>query len=382
MPESYGRKELALMLLGLPPDTPDPDERIEALLHTQAGVERHNKTAKNIYSNVSLIMRELGIDDVLDLYRKDKKGKYPAGEWIEKRKLANASKARYYSSLMSVANPERAAREIAERVPDDAREHFRERMKHYDRAVRDEMDENVADERELRSILPWEEIVSAYERNRHRLSCQQAVIADMYIGFASDPAAAPRRLDYNALRVYASRPRKPEPNYVVVRPPARARLHLSEFKTAARRAEPIDVDLPEGLSRNLAESLGRKPWRKYLLFKTRGRDRCAPLTAHLLGYHIRETTEALTGREIPVNGLRKSFITWLHSRNLSVAALKRFAYQMGHSVEMAALYRRINIEESKGAAGGAGGGGGGGAGADRCFRCGGAGHWARDCPHA
>ena len=372
---SFNTHDLALMLLRLPKDA--PPAAVRELLHTQKGIEKNNKTAKNIHSNASLMMRELGLSNVLDLYEKDAGGKYPAGEWIEKRKLADASKSRYYSSLLSIANPERATAEIAAHVPAAAREHFGERMRHYGQAVRNEMDENMADARELRTILPWKDIVAAYESGRHKLKPQQALLADMYVGFADDPAAAPRRLDYNALRVYATKPKRPEANYILVRPPDRARLHLSEFKTAVKRKEAIEVDLPPGLAERIVRSLGNKPWRKYLFYKTRGPDRCDPLSAHLLGYHLKETMEQLTGREIPVNSLRKSFITWLHSQNLSVARLKQYAYQMGHSVEMAALYRRINIEDSRGGGGEANGTA---TARERCFSCGGAGHRARECP--
>eukprot|EP00873_Tetraselmis_striata_P033993 jgi/Tetstr1/454257/TSEL_041176.t1 len=269
----FSALQLATMLLRVPADTPPAE--VDRMLHTQAGIEEsNNKTAKNIHANLTLMMRDMNTDNVLDLYRRAGAGRYPAADWIEGRRLADASRARYYSSLLSVANPERAAAEIARHVPDHARDHFRARMRHYDRAVRDLMDENIADDRELKSILPWTDIVRAYCENRHALKPQQAVIADMYIGFADDPAAAPRRMDYNALRVYAKAPRPgAAPNYIVVRPPDTARIHLSEFKTAARRTEPISVSLPPGLAERIVQSLGQKPWRPYLLYRSRGPSR-------------------------------------------------------------------------------------------------------------
>lgn len=355
--------ELARILLGN-----NDDSEVRRELFTQDGIER-NKTVKNIHANLSFMMSRMKTNDALDLYALDASGKTAGERWIERHGVSDATRARYYSSLLSMANPQKHGGVLAALVDEAARSSLRAKMKEYDRKVKTRMDDNVADDRELRSILPWEDILAGYRANRSRLDDQHGLIADMYIGFADAPEAAPRRLDYNNLRVYAAAPSKKTQaaNYVVARPGRGVVLHLSEFKTAAKRSEPIDAALPPGLSANILASLGEKPWRKYLLYRTRGDKACEPLSAHLLGYHVGETTQELTGRRIPVNGLRKSFITWLHSKNLSVAVLKRYAYNMGHSVETASLYRRLNIADS------VGGGG------DACFRCGRTGHRAADC---
>lgn len=371
--------DLARILLNAGPQ--EDEGAVRAKLFTQDGIEK-NKTVKNIHANLSLMMRRVGVDNLLDLYATDRNGKIAGAEWIEGHDVSDASKARYYSSLMSAANPEKHGGIIARHVGDAVREKLREKMRRYDRRVKSRMDDNLADDRELRSILPWQDIVAGYKANRAKLGDQQGLIADLYIGFADSPEAAPRRLDYNNLRVYASKPKGKQgskANYVVAKKDGTVSIHLAEFKTAASRAGPIEAALPPGLSASIVASLGSKPWRRYLLYRTRGSQRCEPLSAHLLGYHVRETTEALTGKKIPVNSLRKSFITWLHGKNLSVAVLKRYAYNMGHSVETAALYRRINISDSVDYEGGGGGSAGEEERGDVCFKCGQTGHWAKDC---
>jgi hypothetical protein len=202
-------------------------------------------------------------------------------------------------------------------------------------------------------------------------------VADLYVGFADHPAAAPRRLDYNRVRVYSVRaPAAAEDNYVVANArTGKVSLSLSEYKTFARRREPIRADLPPGLCARILESLGPKPWRAYLLCKLRPPGpRCEPLTAKALGDQVATAMRALTGKPIPVSGLRKSFLTWLHARNLPNRLLTEYALNMGHDVATASLYRKLNIDESR-AAGGRGMAGGGG-----CFFCGAGDHAYAECP--
>ena len=376
MKRSFTSHDLAAMLLGVPADSPGSASIVRERLFTQAGVER-NQTAKNIHSCMTRLMREVGTRDVLGVYGKTN-GKYAAEEWLERAGFAASTKNKYYNAMNSVSNPARPlTARIAELVPSDAREHFLSKAKRNDEALKDRMDENRATDRELDALLPWPDILSAYASRRGGLSPQQALIADLYVGFADHPAGAPRRLDYNRVRVYSVRaPPSPEDNYLV----ANARtgdvsLSLSEYKTFARRREPIRADLPPGLCASILESLGPKPWRAYLLCKQRpAGPRCEPLTAKALGDQVAATMRALTGKPIPASGLRKSFLTWLHARNLPNASLKEYARNMGHDVATATLYRKLNIDdsrpsESRGMAGGGG-----------CFFCGEGDHAYAACP--
>nr|WRJ69533.1 putative zinc knuckle domain-containing protein [Oceanusvirus sp.] len=372
----YTSDDLAAMLLGLPRDA--PRSQIRERLFTQKGIEK-NQTAKNIHSSISRIMKELKTDSVLDVYAKHRNGKYPVEEWLEKSGYADSTKNKYYNAMNSVSNPERkATSEIAALVPAEAREHFLNKANRNNDALKRRMDDNVATDKELGVLLPWRDIVDAYEAKRDALEPQQALIADLYVGFADSPAAAPRRLDYNRVRVYSLRkPKNPEKNHIIVNSgTGKAVLHLSEYKTFNRRQEAITAALPKGLAANVIASLGKKPWRKYLLCKLRGSGTgCEAMSAKSLGDQVSGTMEAMTGKAIPVSGIRKSFITWLHGQNLSNARLKEYAHHMGHDVATATLYRKLNIDDSRKL-----GGGGGGEDGGACYLCGGGDHLYGDCP--
>jgi hypothetical protein len=259
--KSFSSDDLAAMLLGLPKTT--SESQIRERLFTQKGIEQ-NQTAKNIHSSISRIMKEVGTKYVLDVYRKKTNGRYSVEEWLDKSGFADSTKNKYYNAINSVSNPDRkATAEIAALVPTETREHFLAKANRNNDALKRRMDDNVATERELTNLLPWEDIRKAYENNRESLEPQQALIADLYVGFADDPAAAPRRLDYNRVRVYSLRkPKNPEDNHIVVNAgTGKAVLHLSEYKTYTRRQEAITAVLPSGLCARIIESLGRKPWR-------------------------------------------------------------------------------------------------------------------------
>lgn len=331
--------DLAALLLDIPGASA---KKIRSKLHDQRGVEK-NQTAKNIHYCISRLMKEIDTDNVLDLYKPNKSGRYAANAWISSSGFADTTKLRYYNALRAVANPNKKTAEIAKHIPLKGRKYFQKKADDLDKIVKAEADENMADERELNTILPWETIREAYRNKRSELTPVQSLIADIYIGYSDVPEGAPRRLDYDEVKIYKTEPLKPKTNALWVSP-NEVVLYLTKFKTAATYGK-IKAVLPEGLANAIRRSLDDSP-REYLFCKERGIG-CPPMTAITFGYHVKETTKALTGKSIPVSGLRKSFITWLHAQeDMSVARLKQFARQMGHSVETAMLYKKLNIRKS------------------------------------
>lgn len=300
-----------------------------------------NATARNIWTCARRLMEEIGCDDVLDLYRRHRE----VVAWIESDDAppAAASKMTFYSALSALANPDKM-RAVAAHVPACARKRYLCRASALGRVVREEQSKNKLDRRERASILPWPDIVSAYRRHRGRLNESQQVIAALYLAGGDNPAGAPRRLDYNAIRVFegaAPRGVSPDLNYIIVRSPTDVSLVLQEFKTRKYYGT-YKARLPAAVSRVIHDSLRRRP-RDWLIHDSGG----APLTPSSFGRRVAGTLRRLTGRPIGASNLRKSFITWLYSRSdVPRHRLEEYANAMNHSPAEQRTYRRKNISST------------------------------------
>jgi integrase len=267
----------------------------------------------------------------------------------------------YYNSLSAIANPKKLER-VASEVPPEARELYNQRAADLSREVKEAQLENRLSERELTTILPWMSIQEMYRAGRGELDPQERLLADMYLCCYDVPEGAPRRLDYGEVRIfknsrdaemYASAKGEDEDgNYIVLdRSSGKATLVLRNFKTFRHYGE-YRCELPGALAREVFRSVRADP-REYLFYKHCGSacKRKEPLRANTFGVRLSATMEKLTGKAIGVSNLRKSFITWLYNCNdKSEKELLEYASAMGHSTDMARLYRKINIDQSVAAA--------------------------------
>jgi integrase len=301
------------------------------------------QTAKNVFVNVRRLADALRcVDDVLQLYRDPER----TVQWIEGNRAppSPASKATLYSALAHMSNPEKSPR-MARLISTSSRKAFLDRGAQCSKQAKKMANKNRLDARERASILSWPKIQSLYRKNVGRLSDSQRVIASLYLAGGDNPAGAPRRLDYNALRVYRGAPPTDPPphgrmNYIVVRSSDNIDIVLQEFKTR-KYYGPYTARLPVAAARVVSDSLLARP-RRWLL----DNDSQLPLTAKQLGQRLISTLRALTGRGIGASNLRKSFITWLYERgDVSENRLVAFAKAMNHSPAEQKQYRRIGIDK-------------------------------------
>ena len=304
-----------------------------------AAREGSSPTARNLWACLTRLMDRTGTpDDALGLYRRPER----VIAWLEGSEAppAAASKLSFYSALATLSNPDKAP-SVARHVPGRARRRFAAQAAVHGREVRAQQASNRLDARERAVIMRWPDIVACYRKRRHLLNDSQAVIAALYLAGGDNPAGAPRRLDYNAVRVFHGKAppvAPPDLNYITVRSPTNVDLVLQEFKTR-RYYGPYNVTLPAAVSRVIHASLARSP-REWLVHDAQGR----PLTPSSFGKRVAATMRRLTGRAIGASNLRKSFITWLYSRDdIPRHRMDQYAKAMNHSPAEQKLYCRKNI---------------------------------------
>jgi hypothetical protein len=116
----------------------------------------------------------------------------------------------------------------------------------------------------------------------------------------------PKRADLGAVEIYRDDdPRKTDQNYIVLRKPkdGGSYLVMNMYKTS-KYYQTVEEDLPEGLVRDIEQSLTRHP-RKYLFTKEKG----DPMSNNTYSVFVRQTFEELFGRSTGVSLLRHIYIT-------------------------------------------------------------------------
>lgn len=287
------------------------------------------------YNAVSRLLRELGQRDVASLYSDDN----GVIGWVEGPRAPPSLKSKivYYASLVAVSKlPGMEGRARPRAVAA-----FRARASALARMARGARAASAMTDRESASILPWANIVCAYSRCRRELPDGDAVLAALYLAGGSDPAGAPRRLDYNAVAVRSSHPRpgaaSQPPNYIVAGA-AGVTLVLREYKTH-RLYGAYTAHLPAAVASVVLASLRARP-RKWLVD---GDDRL-PITPAALGKRVSAVMARITGHAIGVSNLRKSYVSWILSHHRCLRrSIHEYAVAMGHSVAEQRMYFRSDI---------------------------------------
>lgn len=301
---------------------------VEAAIQSEA-----HATARNTFVSIRRLAVELGVSDVSELYRRCK----DVVAWINSDAAppSPASKLTFYSALAAASR----AVPALERAP--ATKMFLAESKALGKLVREDRAGSRLDARERAAILPWPVITRAYKLSSGKLDDEQSIIAALYLAGGDDPAGAPRRLDYNALRVFVDKAPARIPaglNYVIVRSPSNVELVLQEFKTKKHYGS-YRTGLPSAVSRVIHGSVKRRP-REWLLHDDSGK----PLTPSGFGRRVSATMKKITGKPIGVSNLRKSFVTWLYSSDgVAPDRLHEFAAAMNHSPSEQLAYRRKHI---------------------------------------
>ena len=251
--------------------------------------------------------------------------------WIDGSKYATNSRKTFYIAIVSTLKNN-------DLFP-FAEADYRAKMDALNEQVATKALDQELTELEKAKYLIWPEVLEAYEKIRlavHDLdSFQNYLIVSLYV------LQPPVRLDYAEMRIVTEEPAEHGANYLVWPKESGGTLGpapyflLTDYKTYKHKGA-----LRNPLSPKLCDVI--REWMAmvdddYLLIGSNG----LPMQPWELGQRLIRTFESCTGKSVGANILRHSFDSWKHRNEMSFKESAALALSMGHSQQMAQLYRRI-----------------------------------------
>ena len=269
--------------------------------------------------------------------------------YIEKRKFrgklsSDGTKRNYYNAIRSILGRLKGY--------DTVNEVYQNMLNSYTEKVDKARGDNRMNEKESKNYIPWTDIV---KYNDPEWTDEGKLLFKLYT------AIPPRRIKDYSLMKYVKGKSVPvvkemdkDCNYIVLNnnknPIA---LVFNNYKTKKVYGQFIvDLTLPDGKPHFRYSEIKKAIKQAYKSTNARSGELVFPSAN---GRIIRDFTRTWlyylfrgTGKQIGVNDLRHSFLTYLHRANseMSDNTIRKFASYMGHSSQMSRSYRRIDAPTS------------------------------------
>ncbi len=158
--------------------------------------------------------------------------------------------------------------------------------------------------KQIAKYTSFEEIEAKYETLRNKGAHSTAKASQQFVLLSVLVHLRPKRADLGAVHIFREKdPNRTDINYVVLRKRGSSFLAMNLYKTAQHYRK-VEEDLPEGLVRDITQSLQRWP-RAYLFVKGDGK----PMTNNTYTHFVQRTFESLFGRGTGVSLLRHIYIS-------------------------------------------------------------------------
>lgn len=303
----FALRDVGLMLAGLSPAA--HPRRLDVELS-------RNASARGNYNRVRMMLDRMGESDALRLYRRDPEtGEYPVARWIDAGVLpdgradprysfgSDATRKNHYSTLVMMSTRGKRCDELARRVDDEARAHFKARLAELAGSQRGGAPPPEG------PPLAWADVLRAYADPAAlaRLDDSPAdrLLVDWWL--MGGDAFPPKRRHFGDVAV-GRRPAKsaaPDRDTLVFDRRGGAVLRL-----AGGGEERLPPELAKAVRANL--DAGGARWRR-LLFPTRTGS-ARPASDNTFGQQVKAAFKRLTGRALGINALVKMYLTALESR--------------------------------------------------------------------
>jgi hypothetical protein len=186
-----------------------------------------------------------------------------------------------------------AARNRWKKLHDDLARHQNARVKR-----------SEPEDKQIAKYTSFEEIETKYDDLRKHSPHETLRKSLKFLLMSFIVHMRPKRADLGSVHVFHDRdPRRTDINYIVLRGTGASFLAMNLYKTS-RHHQTIEEDLPDGLVRDIRQSLSRWP-RDYLFVKDDGE----PMPNNTYSQFVKRTFEEYFGRATGVSLLRHIYIS-------------------------------------------------------------------------
>ena len=254
-------------------------------------------------------------------------------KFINNRWASTSTKNAYINAITS----------ILARVPSFEEEHkiYSSLNSKLIKKTQSEKEKNVLSDKELKNILPWKKILKL---GSHIKDPRDKLIYSMYTEIP------PRRLDdYRLMKIVRNRNQKfvdnlpKNYNYIYLDKKDMPKyMVINRYKTASTYGS-YKASVPTKLGK-IIQNYVKKYQLKNCEFLFSQEENCKVYTPGAFSAVVTDVFKKVTGRNLGVDLLRISFISFIYSQRISVAEKNKIAIAMAHSRETAEnIYNKINL---------------------------------------
>jgi hypothetical protein len=256
-----------------------------------------NLTSRTNYaSRLASVQRALGVD-LLEILE-DPVKHYPE---VQQKYTSLTTRKNIITALLVLFREDKELHENK-----SAQQHWKKLHDDLSRLQNAKIRRSEPEDKQVKKYTSFEEIESKYEELRRRGYQDTLKHSMQFILLSVITQIRPKRADLGAVQIYRDDdPRKTDQNYIVLRNPkdGGSYLVMNMYKTS-KYYQTVEEDLPEGLVRDIEQSLVRHP-RKYLFTKENG----DIMSNNTYTVFVRNTFEEMFGRATGVSLLRHIYIT-------------------------------------------------------------------------
>lgn len=255
------------------------------------------KTRENYKTRLNAMLRKVGAKTLLEVV-------IAPEVWYPKIKEAYES----LTTRKNILTPLLVVfREDAELAADhaEAREIWKKRHDDLVRFQEARVRRSEPEDKQIAKYTSFEEIETEYETKRRKAPHETRKASQQFLLLSILVHLRPKRADLGALKIYEEEdPHRTDENYVVLRRSGgTSYISMNMYKTS-KHYQTVEEDLPEGLVRDIRQSLARWP-RTYVFEKDEG----GPMSNNTYSRFVMRTFEELFGRGTGVSLLRHIYIS-------------------------------------------------------------------------